>query len=152
MEIMTSRTVDAKKVSPPVVAIFNSMDDIIDMLRVAFERAGFQPVTARLKEIQSGVLDLVAFAEEHRPAIIVYDIPLPYEANWNFLRLMRDTDSLSDLGWVITTTNKQALEAAVGPAKVVEIILGKPYTVDDVIRAAWVASSGKGPSTQTASE
>lgn len=35
----------------PVVAIFNSMDDTIDALRLAFETAGFQPVTAKLSEV-----------------------------------------------------------------------------------------------------
>jgi hypothetical protein len=34
----------------PVVAIFNSMDDIIDTLRLAFERAAFRPVTAKLSD------------------------------------------------------------------------------------------------------
>jgi hypothetical protein len=48
---------------------------------------------------------------------------------------MRETESLSQLGWVLTTINKSALEAAVGPAQVVEILLGKPYTADDVVAA-----------------
>ncbi len=86
----------------------------MDALRIAFEAAGFETVTAKLSEIQSGVLDLVAFVQEHQPAVIVYDIPRPYEANWNFLRLVRSTELLSKLGWVVTTTNKEALEAAVG--------------------------------------
>jgi CheY-like chemotaxis protein len=128
----------------PVVAIFNSMDDVIDVLRVALEASAFGVVSAKLSEIQSGVMDLVAFVQEHRPAAIIYDIPRPYEANWNFLRLMRETQSLSQLGWVLTTINKAALEGAVGPAQVMEILLGKPYTVDDVVAAVKQALSGDG--------
>jgi DNA-binding NarL/FixJ family response regulator len=120
---------------PPVVAIFNSLNEFLDVLKGAFEENGFIAVTAHLSEIQSGVLDLVAFVREHRLDALVYDIPLPYEANWNFLRLMRETDSLKDLAWVITTMNKEALEAAVQKTDAFEIVLGQPYTIDEVIAA-----------------
>jgi DNA-binding response OmpR family regulator len=119
----------------PVVAVFNSADDVIEMLRVALEGSGFAVVSAKLSEIQSGVMDLVAFVREHRPVAIVYDLPRPYEANWNFLRLLRETASLSKLGWVLTTLDKSALEAAVGPAPVVQIVLGKPYGLGEVVAA-----------------
>ena len=119
----------------PVVAVLNSADDVIEMLRVALEGSGFAVVSAKLSEIQSGVMDLVAFVREHRPAAIVYDLPRPYEANWNFLRLLREVQFLNKLGWVLTTLDKAALEAAVGPAPVVQIVLGKPYGLDDVVAA-----------------
>jgi CheY-like chemotaxis protein len=105
------------------------------MVRLAFEAQGFVAVTARLADIQSGVLDLIAFVREHKPAALVYDLPRPYEANWNVLRMLRETASLQDLVWVITTTNKEALERAVPKTDAIEIVLGKPYTVDEVIDA-----------------
>jgi DNA-binding response OmpR family regulator len=120
---------------PPVVAIFNSVEEFLDVLKRAFEEDGFVAVTAHLREIQSGVLDLVAFVREHKLDALVYDIPRPFEAQWNFLRLLRETDSLKDLAWVITTTNKEALEAAVQKTDAVEIVLGKPHTIDEVIGA-----------------
>jgi hypothetical protein len=42
---------------------------------------------------------------------------------------------LNKLGWVLTTLDKAALEGAVGPTPVVEIVLGKPYSLDDVVHA-----------------
>jgi hypothetical protein len=51
---------------------------------------------------------------------------------------------LSQLGGVLTTIDKSALEAAVGSVQVVEILLGKPYTVDDVVAAVKQALSGDG--------
>ena len=39
------------------------------------------------------------------------------------------------LGWVLTTLDKVAQEAAVGPASVVQIVLGKPYGLDEVVAA-----------------
>jgi DNA-binding response OmpR family regulator len=132
---------------PPVVAIFNSMDEILDMVRLAFEAQGFVTATARLTDIQSGALDLIAFVKEHMPVALVYDIPRPYEANCNVLRLLRETASLQHLVWVVTTTNKEALERAVPTTNAIEIVLGKPYTVDEVIDAVrkGLRADGHGP-------
>ena len=126
------------------MAIFNSNDEVIAPRQTVCEKAGFRTVAAKLSEIQSGVLDLVAFVREHRPAIIVYDILRPYEANWNFLRLLRETDSLKHLGWVLTTTDRKALEAAVGVADVFEIVIGKPYTLEEVVAAVRALASVAG--------
>jgi DNA-binding NtrC family response regulator len=132
---------------PPVVAIFNSMEEILDMVRLAFEAQGFVTATARLADIQSGALDLIAFVKEHKPVALVYDIPRPYEANCNVLRLLRETDSLQRMIWVITTTNKEAVERAVPNTNAIEIVLGKPYTVDEVIDAVrkGLRADGNGP-------
>ena len=125
----------AGRLSTPLVAIFNSRDDVIDAIRSALENEGFATVTARLAEIQSGMLDLIAFVEVHRPDVIVYDLPRPYESDWNFLRLLRETSSLKDRLWVVTTTDKKALLAAVGAESVIEIIVGQPYGAADVVSA-----------------
>ena len=131
--------------SPPLVAIFNSRDDVIEIIRASLEADGFATVTARLADIQSGTLDLVAFIDVHDPDVIVYDLPRPYESHWNFLRLMKDTMSLKDRSWVLTTTDKQALEAAVGASDVVEIIVGQPYGAADVVEAVHGALETKAP-------
>jgi hypothetical protein len=49
--------------------------------------------------------------------------------------MLRETNSLRNLVWVITTTNKEALEIAVPKTNAIEIMLGKPYTVNEVIDA-----------------
>src|SRR3989442_9673614 len=46
---------------------------------------------------------------------------------------MRNTQSLARRAWVLTTTNKQALEAAVGASPAIEISRGKPYGAREVI-------------------
>ena len=117
------------------VAIFNSRPDFIEALRVALEADGFTTACAHLADIQNGMLDLLAFVHRHKPELIVYDLPRPYESHWNFLRLLKETDSLKAATWVLTTTDKKALEAAVGASGVVEIIFGEPYGVTDVVAA-----------------
>jgi DNA-binding NarL/FixJ family response regulator len=117
------------------VAIFNSRPDFIEALRVALEDGGFSTNTAHLADIQDGTLDLLAFVDRHKPALIVYDLPRPYERHWNFLKLLKETSSLKAATWVLTTTDKKALEAAVGASGVVQIIFGEPYGVPDVVEA-----------------
>jgi DNA-binding NarL/FixJ family response regulator len=127
-----------------LIAIFNSRDEVIAALRSALEAEGFATVAAHLAEIQSGTLDLVAFAAVHDPDVIVYDLPRPYESHWNFLRLMKETNSLKNRAWVVTTTDKKALLAAVGAASVVEIIVGQPFGASDVVDAVHVALLTRG--------
>jgi len=117
------------------VAIFNSRPDFIEALRAALEADGFVAHTAHLADIQDGTLDLLAFVHLHEPELIIYDLPRPYERHWNFLRLLKETASLKDVTWVLTTTDKQALEGAVGASGVVQIIFGEPYGVVDVVDA-----------------
>jgi DNA-binding NarL/FixJ family response regulator len=117
------------------VAIFNSRSDFIEALRGALEASGYTTACAHLADIQDGTLDLIAFVARHTPELIVYDLPRPYERHWNFLRLLKQTDSLRAATWVLTTTDKAALEAAVGASGVVEIIFGEPYGITDVVSA-----------------
>ena len=127
------------------VAIFNSRPDFIEALRLALEADGFTTACAHLADIQNGALDLLAFVHLHKPELIVYDLPRPYESHWNFLRLLKETDSLKAATWVLTTTDKKALEAAVGASGVVEIIFGEPYGVVDVVdtvRKTFAATQG----------
>ena len=119
----------------PTVAILNSSPDLIKAVGDALERDGFNVVSAHVADIQSGTLDLVAFIDAYDPGVIVYDLPRPFERHWNFLRLMRETDSLKSRCWVVTTTDKQAVEEVVKPGAISEILLGEPYTLDHVVAA-----------------
>ena len=127
------------------VAIFNSHAEFIDGLREALEREGLTSVTALLAEIQDGTLDLVAFLEAHDPRVIVYDLPRPYERHWNFLRLLKQTHGLRKRAWILTTTDKKALDAAVGASGVIEVIFGEPYGVHEVVDAVRYALSNGRP-------
>lgn len=123
------------------VAIFNSRAEFLDDLCEALNREGLPTVTALLAEIQDGTLDLVAFLEAHDPRVIVYDLPRPFERHWNFLRLLKQTDALRKRTWVLTTTDKKALDAAVGASGVIEIVLGQPYSIGEVVKAVHHALS-----------
>ncbi len=60
---------------------------------MVLEADGFTTACAHLADIQNGTLDLLAFVHLHKPELIIYDLPRPYESHWNFLRLLKETDS-----------------------------------------------------------
>ena len=128
----------------PIIAVFNASSDTVDMLRTALEGQGFQTVIGHIPEVKSGQLDLIEFIESHAPSVIVYDISPPYDANWTFLRLVRSAEAMKTRRFIITTTNKPALESLVGETEAIEII-GKPYDLLQVVEAVR-AALGQTPS------
>lgn len=118
----------------PIIAVFNSSEDTVEMLRTALEGDGLHTVSGHIGELKKGELDFVAFIEHHRPAVIVYDISLPYDTNWNFLKLVRSSQPAQGCRFILTTTNKPALDKLVGENEALEII-GKPYDLERVITA-----------------
>ena len=129
-----ARFVGGAAAAKPVIAVFNSSDDTVDLLRTYLEEQGFQTVAGHIPDVKKGELDLVAFIEHHAPSVIVYDISPPYDANWTFLRLVRSSEPVKTRQFIITTTNKPALDNLVGETEAIEII-GKPYDLQQVVDA-----------------
>ena len=120
---------------PDVVAVFNTSEDTIDMLRVVFENAGFVVVTVMTTSIRDGKIDLEAFMRQHKPKVVVYDIAIPYEQNWRLFQHMRASPACKDIRFVLTTTNVAQVEKVAGREQLLHEIVGKPYDLDQVARA-----------------
>jgi len=65
----------------------------------------------------------------------VYNIHGLLERRLNFRRLLRETDAMRYRTWILATTDKKALDAAVGASDVIEIALGAPYDLGAVVKA-----------------
>jgi DNA-binding NtrC family response regulator len=117
-----------------VVAVVNSNEDTVEMLRVVLQQHGHESVTAHVDDIKRGKLDFPRFLLDHDPQAVIYDITPPYEQNWTFLAMLRRLDVMQGRAVVVTTTHKANLESLVGPTEAIEII-GKPYDVAQVVAA-----------------
>ena len=122
------------RVRKPVVSVINTNDDLVSALQHALEAAGFNIVTGHVQGIQDGTLDFAAFLEEHDPAVVIYDIALPYDSNWKFLGMIRQLPQ-AQRAFVVTTVNKRALDARVGPTDTIEIQGGHADDIEPTMEA-----------------
>jgi DNA-binding response OmpR family regulator len=117
------------------VLIVNSNQDVVDMLRLTFERAGWNVATAHVHDAKEGTVDLVKLAHDHDASVIVFDVAPPYEENWKLLENIRRAPGMEDRAFVLTTTNEQALHKVGGDSDAIEI-MGKPYDLAEVLSRA----------------
>ena len=120
---------------PDVVAVINTSPDTVAMLRMTLERAGFVVVTGYTFDIRDGRLDIDAFATEHQPKVVVYDVAPPYEQNWRLLQHVRGLESMKTRKFVITSTNPQHLAQLAGRDERIYEIVGRPLDLDAVVTA-----------------
>ena len=119
----------------PVVGVFNTSEDTTDLLRVVLEQAGYVVVTAFTNALRDGKIDLEALMRQHRPRVIVYDIAIPYEQNWRLFEHIRDSPACQGVRFVLTTTNVAQVQKVAGPDQRLHEIVGKPYDLDEIVRA-----------------
>ena len=120
---------------PEVVAILDTSPDTVEMLRHVVQQAGFTVVCAYIHDIREARVDLEAFLRAHQPAVVVYDISVPYEENWRFFQHIRSRESCGKCQFVLTTTNAREVAKLAGPEQHVHEIVGKPYDLGEVARA-----------------
>jgi len=121
--------------SLPSIAVFNSSEETIEILKIALEEQGYAVSTGHVADVKKGQLDVLDFVEEHQPDVIIYDVAIPYEENWRFLRLLQSSEALKDVKWVITTTHHKRLEELVGECGEVYEVVGKPYDLIQITNA-----------------
>ena len=126
----------------PLVACVDSSEDIVQLLADYLRLDGFRAVT-HATPVRWGAEPVIAFVREVRPDACVFSVSLPYAASWAEVRAVRA--AVPDVPVVLTTTNRRALEAAVGPVDGVELF-GQPFDLDAVCRAVRRALAGRASS------
>ncbi|HLH63983.1 MAG TPA: hypothetical protein VKV20_20085 [Ktedonobacteraceae bacterium] len=117
-----------------VVAIINSNEDIVEAIRLILGDAGFVTVGAHLVDFKKGRQDFVAFLGEYNPKVIILDIAPPYEENWNFFQLLKNSEAAKGRQFILTTTNRKVLEGLVGETVSIELV-GKPFDLEEIVKA-----------------
>lgn len=124
----------------PVVAVLNSNDDVVELLRMALEQAGLVVVSAHVDAIKRSDSSLVEFLNEHQPDAVLYDVVPPYDRSWRFLQHLRE-QALRSPRVVITSTNpKRVAELTDAAEEEVLEIIGKPYDIDRIVDAVCAAA------------
>jgi CheY-like chemotaxis protein len=125
---------------PTVIALINSTPDVIEMLRVAFEYAGFVVVSTYTFLIRQGEINIEAFIQQHQPEVIVYDIAPPYTSNWHLFEHISQLPALKGRPFVLTSTNPARVRELAKTDEAIFEIVETPYQimqlVDIVKRAA----------------
>lgn len=128
---------------PSVVAILNSNDDLVELMRVQLETAGFVVVSGHVAAAKRGSFDLRHFIEQHDPCVVVFDLVPPYDRNWAFLEHLRGDATFHRRQFVLTSANAKQAESLVGRAEHIYEIIGKPYDLDAVVQAVREASRSR---------
>ena len=115
----------------PLVACVNSSEDIVLMLAEHLRMKGVRTVT-HVTPVRWGSEPVIEFLVNLRPDVCLYAVSIPYDANWRELEALRAV--VPEVPFVVTTTNKRALDELVGPTDSIEMI-GKPDDLAEVVAA-----------------
>ena len=118
---------------PPVVAIFNTSPDTIEMLRIVLQNEGCVVVGAYTYELRDGKVDVEALSRQHKPDVVIYDIAPPYPKNWLEFQHTCAMPALKGAKFMITTTNVKHLREIAGDGPKLFEIVGKPYDLGKIV-------------------
>lgn len=119
----------------PVIAVFNSSDDMVELLRMMLESNGFVVVSGHVADLRRAKLDLEAFVNQNQPQVVVYDLVPPYDVQWAFLDQLRTVSPLRGIPFVLTSTNAAMARQLAGRTEQVIEVLGRPFDMDELLDA-----------------
>jgi DNA-binding NarL/FixJ family response regulator len=128
-------------VAEAVVAVINTNPDLVELLKVRIEAAGFLVLVMHISDIRGG-LDVGAVLAQHDPKVIVYDVVAPFERNWRFLEHLRET-VFQNRRFVLTTPNEEALRRLVGRDESIYEIIEGGGDVDAIVQAVREAARAR---------
>ena len=113
--------------SPLRVLVFDNSSDILELLSTDLQCRGCIVTTGSVSAIRHGEIDGPHLIEAAAPDVVVFDVALPYEANWQ-IAMNLQADPHVRVPFVLTTTNAMAVRRLIG-RDLIELV-GKPYDLD----------------------
>ena len=121
--------------APSTLAVFNASEDTVAFVSLFFEGQGFHVVSQSwpaYDPLRADVAD--AFVSKHDADVVIFDVSLPYEENWQHFEAFKKLLDRRNVPVVLTTTNKRALSEMIGTTDALEIV-GKPIDLDQLASA-----------------
>ena len=128
---------------PTVVAVINTNPDLVRLLRMNIERAGFVVFVIHIEDIKLGSADVDSLLRQHDPRVVVYDVAPPYDMNWRFLDHLRTSTGFTGRHFVLTSVNAERLQEIVGAEESVYEVVGLDEDIGQVVRAVKEASRAR---------
>jgi len=128
----------------PVVALFNSSDDLIEMIRYMLELKGFLVASAHINDLRRGNFDLEAFVRQNQPVAVIYDLVPPFDRQWAFMDHLRQNSALRGIPFVLTSTNPALAQELASRNEPVLQVVGRPFEFEQLLAAVQHGLSGSG--------
>jgi DNA-binding response OmpR family regulator len=113
--------------TPPLVLCADDDEDILSLVKLRLERAGFAVITANDGDV---AIDLV---REHRPALAVLDVMMPRRTGYEVLAEIRADASLSELKVILLSARVQEADVERGLHAGADAYLAKPFKAGDLV-------------------
>jgi hypothetical protein len=128
---------------PPVVAVINTSDDLVELLKVNIEAAGFLVVTIQISEIRGAKFDVETWLKVHDPRVVVYDVAAPYDKSWRFLDHLRTSPAFAGRHFVLTSPNVARVHDVVKTEDTVYEVVGQSDDLLRIVQAVKEASRAR---------
>ena len=129
--------------TPTAVAVVNTNPDLVRIMRITLEKAGFVVFEFHIEDIKLGAADVDSLLKQHDPKVIVYDLAPPYDMNWRFLDHLRTATGFKGRQFVLTSVNVRHAEQVIKGDESVYEVLGEAEDMAKLVRAVKEASRSR---------
>jgi two-component system phosphate regulon response regulator PhoB len=111
----------------PLVLCADDDEDILSLVSLRLQRAGFQVVTAADGE------EAVQIARSRRPALAVLDVMMPKRTGYEVLAELRGDEALREMKVILLSARVQEGDVAQGMDAGADAYLAKPFKAQDLV-------------------
>lgn len=123
----SSASDDAVSADRPVVLVADDNDDILALVTLRLERAGFAMLQAHDGE------EALRLAREHRPTLAILDVMMPRLDGYEVTRAIRGDEDLRDMPVLLLTARAQEGDVARGFGAGADDYIRKPFSPQELI-------------------